>query len=656
MGRLGKNDIVSIEDLTTVDIERIFELADTFAVGLERGETLDRAHGLIMATLFYEPSTRTRLSFESAMHRLGGAVISSPDMQASSAAKGETLADTVRVVGAYADLIVVRHPRDGSARVAAEYAPCPVINAGDGSREHPTQTLCDLYVLRRKKGHLRGLTVAICGDLKFGRTVHSLIYALARFGANIVAVPYNGMNVPDYVLERVAAESRYGLSTVTMEELRSLAGGIDALYLTPNAPHQMALFTSEMPLEGTPPAAVAPAALDAFYLTRLQRERMDDKEGGGVKFGHFDARALKTSRTHEAVVMHPLPRTDELAYELDSDPRAVYFEQAAAGVPVRMALVAWLLEQNGTVRARPAAAVPAIRFKAHPAPRCSNPGCISRHEGAYLVPRFRLGRSTDSSTLPLVCEFCERELKIEFVGNTRSRRYYRFDRNLYGYVRSWIEESSLAVFESVKQAEESGYEPYRRGPQREIMNADEVAAACRALATQIAADLPDLASVTIVGVVSHGAMLALRLRDLIEAETHVRAPCVALDVFGGEAAFHPLDGGAGALEVHFEVEDRTIVLVDDVINSGWTVQRAMTTLWQRGRPAAVKLAVLIDRGHRAVPIRPNYVGKNIPAARAERVQVRLAPPEGAAPGRTKPQDRVVIYSMVDSLKEGEEAG
>jgi aspartate carbamoyltransferase catalytic subunit len=656
MGRLGKNDIVSIEDLTTVDIERIFELADTFAVGLERGETLDRAHGLIMATLFYEPSTRTRLSFESAMHRLGGAVISSPDMQASSAAKGETLADTVRVVGAYADLIVVRHPRDGSARVAAEYAPCPVINAGDGSREHPTQTLCDLYVLRRKKGHLRGLTVAICGDLKFGRTVHSLIYALARFGANIVAVPYNGMNVPDYVLERVAAENRYGLSTVTMEELRSLAGGIDALYLTPNAPHQMALFTSEMPLEGTPPAAVAPAALDAFYLTRLQRERMDDKEGGGVKFGHFDARALKTSRTHEAVVMHPLPRTDELAYELDSDPRAVYFEQAAAGVPVRMALVAWLLEQNGTVRARPAAAVPAIRFKAHPAPRCSNPGCISRHEGAYLVPRFRLGRSTDSSTLPLVCEFCERELKIEFVGNTRSRRYYRFDRNLYGYVRSWIEESSLAVFESVKQAEESGYEPYRRGPQREIMNADEVAAACRALATQIAADLPDLASVTIVGVVSHGAMLALRLRDLIEAETHVRAPCVALDVFGGEAAFHPLDGGAGALEVHFEVEDRTIVLVDDVINSGWTVQRAMTTLWQRGRPAAVKLAVLIDRGHRAVPIRPNYVGKNIPAARAERVQVRLAPPEGAAPGRTKPQDRVVIYSMVDSLKEGEEAG
>ncbi len=652
MARLGKNDVVSIEDLTTVEIERIFELADSFAASLERGAALDRAHGLIMATLFYEPSTRTRLSFESAMHRLGGAVISSADMQASSAAKGETLADTVRVVSAYADLIVVRHPRDGAARVAAEYAPCPVLNAGDGSREHPTQTLCDLYILRRKKGRLHGLTVAICGDLKFGRTVHSLIYALARFGANIVAVPYNGMNVPGYVLDRVAAQGKYGLSTVTMEELRSLAGGIDALYLTPNAPHQMALFTAEMPLGGAPPAAAPPAALDAFYLTRLQRERMDDKESAAGKYGRFDARALKTSRTHEAVVMHPLPRTDELAYELDSDPRAVYFEQAAAGVPVRMALIAWLLEQNGIERARPAAPAPAIRFKAHPAPRCSNPGCISRHEGAYLAPRFRLGRSADPTVLALICEFCERELKIEFVGHARTRRYYRFDENLYGYVRSWIEEGALAVFESVKQAEESGYEPYRRGPQREIMNAEEVAAACRALATQMAADLPDFAAVTIVGVVSHGALLAMRLRDLIEAETGARPPCAALDVFGGEAAFHPLDGAGGRLEVG----ERTIALVDDVINSGWTVQRAMAALWQRGRPAAVKLAVLIDCGHRAVPIRPNYVGKHIPTARAERVQVRLTPPAGTAAGRAKVQDRVVVYSMVESLKEGAGAG
>jgi len=147
---------------------------------------------------------------------------------------------------------------------------------------------------------------------------------------------------------------------------------------------------------------------------------MDDKEGATGTYGHFDVRALKTSRTHEAVVMHPLPRSDELAYELDSDPRAVYFEQAAAGVPVRMALIAWLLEQNGTTRIRAAAPAPAIRFKAHPAPRCSNPGCISRHEGAYLAPRFRLGRSSDPSALALVCEFCERELKLNSSA-TRAR-------------------------------------------------------------------------------------------------------------------------------------------------------------------------------------------------------------------------------------------
>src|SRR5580658_10252608 len=255
MARLPKYDIVSIEDLEIDEIERIFKIADSFLDGIGTGTPCTTASGLIMATLFYEPSTRTRLSFESAMHRLGGSVISSADMHASSAAKGESLADTVRVVSTYADMIVVRHPYDGAARVAAEYATVPIINAGDGSREHPTQTLCDLYVLRRKKGHLKGLTVALCGDLKFGRTVHSLIYALARFGANIVAVPYNGMNVPDYVLARIATESKYGLSTVTMEELRSLAGGIDALYLTPNAPHQMALFTSDIPLDGAPPMA-----------------------------------------------------------------------------------------------------------------------------------------------------------------------------------------------------------------------------------------------------------------------------------------------------------------------------------------------------------------------------------------------------------------
>ena len=648
MTRLGKIDLVSIEDLALPEIERIFTLADGFAKSLERGEPLSLASGLVMATLFYEPSTRTRLSFESAMHRLGGAVISSADMNASSAAKGESLADTARIVSGYADLIVLRHPHDGAARVAADYAPCPVINAGDGSREHPTQTLCDLYILRRKKGQLKGLTVALCGDLKFGRTVHSLIYALARFGANIVAVPTAGMNVPDYVLERLAAERHYSFSTVTMDELKSLAGGLDALYLTPSAPHQMALFTGEVPLEKIP-AAEPPAALDAFYVTRLQKERIAGKDALPGDYVRFDASALKGHRAQEAVVMHPLPRTGELAYELDSDPRAVYFEQAAAGVPVRMALIAWLLEQTREARSAPAAAGESIRIKSEPSPRCANPNCITRFEGAHLRPRFRLTRAVDSSALPLRCDFCERELRVEFVGHARSRRYYRYDESLYGYVRQWIAEDSLAVFESVKQAEETGYEPYKRGPQREVMNADEIARAVDSMATQVIADVPDLTNVSIVGVVSHGAMLAMRMRDLIAAKSGVRPPIAALDLYNPAETVVALDSGEP-----LAIEDRVIIIVDDVLNSGWTVQRAMTTLWQHGRPASVKLAVLIDRGHRLVPIRPNYVGKNIPTSHTDRVQVRLAIPGSG--GKPAAHDRAMIYSMVEALKAPESVG
>lgn len=642
MPRLAKSDLVSIEDLAIPEIEHIFELADSFAQALARGETERIADGLIMATLFYEPSTRTRLSFESSMHRLGGAVISSPDMQASSVAKGESLADTVRVVSSYADVIVLRHPSDGAAQVAAEYAPVPVINAGDGSREHPTQTLCDLYVLRRKKGQLKGLTVAICGDLKFGRTVHSLIYALARFGANIVTAPFSGMELPEYVLDRVAAERNYRFSTVSLDELKSQDGSFDALYLTPNAPHQMALFTSENPLENMP-AARPPASLDAFYLTRLQRERLvaSDTPPGG--YAPFDARALRTSRTHDAVVMHPLPRTDELAYELDSDPRAVYFEQAAAGVPVRMALIAWLLE-NRPRSPKAALRQPEISFKAAATPRCANPSCITRHESSYLRPRFRFAPSANRASFSLRCDFCERNLRIDYVGHTSSRRYYHFDESLHGYVRQWMEDGTLAVFDTVKEAEERGYEPYRRGPQREIMNSDEIARACEAMASQIIADAADPTSLAIVGIVSRGALLAIRLRELIAGHTGVRPPCAALDVYG-EIALHSIDD-AGNLEV----DGRVIVLVDDVINSGWTVQRAMTVLWQRGRPAGVKLAVLIDRGHRALPIRPNYIGKTIPTARTDRVQVRIAPPDGD--GR-KPADRVLLYSMLESHKPAE---
>src|ERR671922_900526 len=197
-------NIISIADLTNNEIEQIFDLADSAQQLRNDGV----AAGKIMATLFYEPSTRTRLSFESAMQRLGGSVISCSDMKSSSTAKGETVADTAKVVSSYADILVVRHHWDGAVQAMAEHTNVPIINAGDGSHEHPTQTLCDLYTLKKKKDNLKRLTVVICGDLKNGRTIHSLVCALARFGANVVTLAAAGMELPQYVLERL--ELDYG--------------------------------------------------------------------------------------------------------------------------------------------------------------------------------------------------------------------------------------------------------------------------------------------------------------------------------------------------------------------------------------------------------------------------------------------------------------
>src|SRR5919106_1111811 len=210
-------NVISIADLNNEEIEQIFDLADC----AEQLRSERVAAGKIMATLFYEPGTRTRLSFESAMQRLGGSVISCSDMRSSSTAKGETVADTAKVVSSYADILVVRHHWDGAVQAMAEHADVPMINAGDGGHEHPTQTLCDLYTLKKEKGALRGLTVVICGDLKNGRTVHSLVYALARFGAHVITLAARGMELPQSVLERLEAGFHYGLAPVRSNDLQS---------------------------------------------------------------------------------------------------------------------------------------------------------------------------------------------------------------------------------------------------------------------------------------------------------------------------------------------------------------------------------------------------------------------------------------------------
>jgi len=337
--------INSINDLTNKEIETIFEVAQGFLkeladdhVPYRVARSTDLASKFILASLFYEPSTRTRLSFESAMLRLGGANITSADPAVSSAAKGESLADTIRVISNYADIVVIRHPRDGAARLAAEYAQIPVINGGDGAHEHPTQTLCDLFTLRAKNKSLRNMKVAISGDLKGSRTIHSFVYALARFGATIDPLPAPGMELPAHVDRRLREE--FHSRMVSKETAPSEDGKIDALYVTADQPHQLSLYAEPEIDYGL----ILEKKTDAVYVTRFQKERWTDKATGKeLPYPKIDAKFLGEAKYSDASVMHPLPRVNELDASFDTDRRAVYFQQAAYGVPVRMALISLML-------------------------------------------------------------------------------------------------------------------------------------------------------------------------------------------------------------------------------------------------------------------------------------------------------------------------
>ena len=298
--------VMSPLDFTTQELDALFNLAND--IEANPAKYAHACAGKIMATCFYEPSTRTRLSFESAMTRLGGSVIGFSDAGSSSAAKGESVSDTIRVISCYADICAMRHPKEGAPMVAAERSTIPVINAGDGGHQHPTQTLTDLLTIRSLKGRLGNFTIGLCGDLKFGRTVHSLIDALVRYeNVNFIFISPEELRVPDYITEMLRAR---------------------------NIPYQEVIR-----LEDVMPK------LDLLYMTRVQKERFFNEEDY-IRLKDFyvlDTTKMALAK-EDMLVLHPLPRVNEISVEIDNDPRAAYFKQAQYGVYVRMALILTLLE------------------------------------------------------------------------------------------------------------------------------------------------------------------------------------------------------------------------------------------------------------------------------------------------------------------------
>ena len=292
-------------DFSVEELDKLFDLAND--IEKDPAKYAHKCDGKILATCFYETSTRTRLSFESAMTRLGGSVIGFADANSSSAAKGESVSDTIRVISCYADICAMRHPKEGAPMVASEKSKIPVINAGDGGHYHPTQTLTDLLTIRSLKGHLDSFTIGLCGDLKFGRTVHSLINALVRYpNTKFIFISPEELRVPDYIIEMLKEK---------------------------NIP-----FEEVIRLEDVMPR------LDLLYMTRVQKERFFNEEDY-VRLKDFyilDSVKMELARD-DMLVLHPLPRVNEISVEIDDDPRAAYFRQAQYGVYVRMALILTLL-------------------------------------------------------------------------------------------------------------------------------------------------------------------------------------------------------------------------------------------------------------------------------------------------------------------------
>jgi len=354
--------LISILELSVEELDQLIATAKDIISHPEA--YWDKCAHKKLATLFFEPSTRTRLSFEAAMLELGGTVLGFSEANSSSAAKGESVADTAKTVSCYADIIAMRHPKEGAPYVASQAATIPVINAGDGGHNHPTQTLADLLTISREMGRLSNLTIGLCGDLKYGRTVHSLIEAMSRYeGIRFVLISPSELKIPGFI--------RYNVL-----EKHSIP------------------YTEVSSLEEAMPQ------LDVLYMTRIQRERFDDPyEYERLKDSYIlDTEKMKLAK-QEMCVLHPLPRVNEISVKVDDDPRAAYFRQALNGKYMRMALILKLLEEAKRNPVKPAIDTSELEYDRF----CKNPKCISQTE--QELPQ--LFRCTDKAANIHRCIYCE---------------------------------------------------------------------------------------------------------------------------------------------------------------------------------------------------------------------------------------------------------
>jgi aspartate carbamoyltransferase catalytic subunit len=489
MANLTGKSVITIDDLTNEAIEDVFELADKIRDDPRR--FYGQLSGSVMASLFYEPSTRTRLSFESAWQKLGGSVVAAWDPAALSVAKGESFSDTARVIGSYVDMLLVRHPSEGAARLAKERVNIPVINAGDGAHEHPTQTLVDLYTLR-SKFRLKGMDIAIVGDLRYGRTIHSLIYALARFGANVTLLPAAAnLGLPENLQRKL--ENDYNVE-VTSKKLRETP--FEAFYKS-DVSHRRGKSLDVVYI-----GASEPNYNDmSVYVTRAQKERWLSKDSELPFYPKVTPKLMALPEYRNTSILHPLPRVDEISSELDDDPRSLYFEQAALGVPVRMALILSILggqderfvpTVSGLVHNSSGLNVPAHLYRIHmPAEgyECDNENCISRLE-KQIRPKFFVIADERVRAYIIRCCYCDSDFVATVYGIKRGRRYH--DVNELSH-HAPLDDEAVVFFRGREDAEKAGFRassprtrraPSNRGMWPPVPQEDDAVSAVRSGASQ----------------------------------------------------------------------------------------------------------------------------------------------------------------------------